>query len=347
MDEFAVFTPEKAQKLSEMLDAWEKSPKDRGPDSSSPLKRTIVFKNDSGQAIPPYSLMQARTTVSENGFVYAVVERAFDYDATQSVVLVNNDFEVAVGQYGTAQDGPVYRIKTDGAITYETGDRIGWKSNSFQAALGCLFSVIGDDPISINVVKAIRDDSSAQAQSISAINAGSSGSVYMRKLVAGAWTTDTTKQYIAYNDSTAQIQANVRISLHPVDGRFVVTSLAPSDSDTLETFQMTSNWLGGIATATFTNLSEPAYGTSAGILEDPEGIFVDVLGAGGRGLSIRTRYGRHYVIQAKCAQTLTPPATTGKCDIYIEGQGAACIVTTAAACAAVGGTYGGNGTTCP
>lgn len=118
-------------------------------------------------------------------------------------------------------------------------------------------------------------------------------------------------------------------------------------SDTLETFQMTSNWIGGIATATFNNLSEPAYGTSAGILEDPEGIFVDILGAGGRGLSIRTRYGRHYVIQAKCAQTLTPPASTGACEVYIEGEGVACVITTEAACDAVGGTFDGVGTTCP
>lgn len=118
-------------------------------------------------------------------------------------------------------------------------------------------------------------------------------------------------------------------------------------SDTLETFQMTSNWIGGIATATFTNLSEPAYGNSAGILEDPEGIFVDVLGAGGRGLSIRTRYGRHYVIQAKCAQTLTPPENTGACEVYIEGEGVACVITTEATCDAVGGTFDGVGTTCP
>lgn len=150
-----------------------------------------------------------------------------------------------------------------------------------------------------------------------------------------------------YNYESATVAANTYIWLHRYGPRFVVTSVSPSASDTLETFQMTSNWLGGIATATFTNLSEPAYGTSAGILEDPEGIFVDILGAGGRGLSIRTRYGRHYVIQAKCAQTLTPPASTGACEVYIEGEGVACVITTEAACDAVGGTFDGVGTTCP
>lgn len=120
-----------------------------------------------------------------------------------------------------------------------------------------------------------------------------------------------------------------------------------SQSDTLERFVMTSNWFGGLATATFTNLSEPAWPTEYGIVEDPLGIFTDILGVGGEGLSIRTRYGRHYVIQAKCDQAEVPPVDpVGSCQVYTESSGLQCFVTTEAVCNLSGGTYGGDGTTC-
>jgi hypothetical protein len=121
-----------------------------------------------------------------------------------------------------------------------------------------------------------------------------------------------------------------------------------AQSDTLERFVMNSNWVGGVAAATFTNLSEPSIPVQAGVVEDPLGIFTDILGVGGQGLSIRTRYGRHYVIQAKCDQLDVPPVDpTGACEVYVEGVGSQCFVTTSAVCTLLGGTYGGNGTSCP
>lgn len=80
--------------------------------------------------------------------------------------------------------------------------------------------------------------------------------------------------------------------------------------DTLERFQMTSNWFGGIATATFINLSG-AYSEPTGLLEDPLGIFEDQLVSGNVGLSHRTCQGRHFVIQAKCNQPRFPLNTSG------------------------------------
>ncbi len=79
--------------------------------------------------------------------------------------------------------------------------------------------------------------------------------------------------------------------------------------DTLERFQMTSDWFGGIATATFINLSG-AYSEPTGLLEDPLGIFEDQLVAGNIGLSHRTCQGRHFVIQAKCKQPRLPLNTS-------------------------------------
>ncbi|AMV31338.1 hypothetical protein VN12_04420 [Pirellula sp. SH-Sr6A] len=148
---------------------------------------------------------------------------------------------------------------------------------------------------------------------------------------------------IAYPDS---ITANTRVAMWPTEFKWVATLSTSSVSDTLERFLMTSNWYGGICTATFTNLSEPAFPVIAGILEDPEGIFTDILTAGNRGLAIRTRYNRHYIIQAKCNQTPAPSDPTGACEAYIEELGTICIVTTLDACTELGGDYAGNGTTC-
>ncbi len=80
--------------------------------------------------------------------------------------------------------------------------------------------------------------------------------------------------------------------------------------DTLERFQMTSNWFGGIATATFINLSG-AYSEPSGIVEDPLGIFADQLVAGNIGLSTRTCEARHFVIQAKCRQSTSSSSSVG------------------------------------
>lgn len=134
------------------------------------------------------------------------------------------------------------------------------------------------------------------------------------------------------------------------DGKYYIVYIGTSPafaSDTLERFVMTSNWYGGLATATFVNLSEPGWPIEYGIVEDPLGIFTDILAIGGQGLSTRTRYGRHYVIQAKCDQAEVPPVDpVGSCQVYTESSGLQCFVTTEAVCNLFGGTYGGDGTTC-
>ncbi|AMV30917.1 hypothetical protein VN12_02295 [Pirellula sp. SH-Sr6A] len=118
--------------------------------------------------------------------------------------------------------------------------------------------------------------------------------------------------------------------------------------DTLERFIMRSSWVGGSALATFTNLSEPSIPASGGIVEDPLGIFFDILGPWNEGLSIRTRYGRHYVIQARCDQTDIPPdEPIGSCQVYDESTGLVCYQTTEAICDFLNGSYGGDGTSCP
>lgn len=220
-DEYSVLRSTTARRLIDLLQQYEREPTDRGPDAGLPFRIPIVFRNVSGHTIPPYGLMQAKTTY-DDAQNYIDVVRAFDYTyETLSIPLVNGPFEVLNNKYGTAQNGPVFRIVHDAAVTYNVGDRIGWKSNSFLAQLGCLFRVVGDDPIVTNIVKAVFDQSAQMGQSAAAIAANSSGNAYIRHASSGGFTTNITKTYTAFNDTSVEIPNNVRIMLWPSEGRFI------------------------------------------------------------------------------------------------------------------------------
>lgn len=283
-EELAVFQPSTARKLLAMLQAWERTPGFLDELESTAYSEHFPFLNSSGFDIPPYGVVLIDGTTEQNGINYLVAKRYSGSSTTESFPLVNGPYEVKDGEYGSPQLGPVYRVIHDGA-SYNVGDQVGWKTNSFQVTQNNFFCVLGYDDIDENCLRVSRD----------------------------------------FSESTT------------VNRR-----------DTLERFVMNSNWVGGVAAATFTNLSEPSIPVQAGVVEDPLGIFTDVLGVGGQGLSIRTRYGRHYVIQAKCDQAGVPPTDpVGACEVYVQGvPGVNCFVTTEAVCTLLGGTYGGNGTTC-
>jgi hypothetical protein len=186
----------------------------------------ILYRNDSGHTVPPYGIVQVSGCIDvENSYNYLTAKRAFDYAANQSIVLVNGPREVEDGDYGTAQPGPVFRVVHDGAITYAVGDRVGWKANSFQVALGPLFRVVGEDDIVDNCLRVVFDQSPCMGESIATIAAGSSGLVRMRKPASGGWTTDTAKSYVAFNDTPSDITGNKRLKLFPIDGRFAAVEV--------------------------------------------------------------------------------------------------------------------------
>jgi hypothetical protein len=145
------------------------------------------------------------------------------------------------------------------------------------------------------------------------------------------------------------VEPGADVVIHRVPGFWLAVSMESeaSSGDTLEIFTMLSNWVGGTAAASFQNLSRPSWPVAYGRVEDPLGIFADILSRGGRGLSIRTRGKRHYAIQAKCDQFEVPPSDpVGACELYIPGiPGVNCFVTTEAVCTLFGGTYQGDGTT--
>lgn len=247
--------------------------------------------------------------------------------AAHDDLLVRNVAGVQIPRYGCVQI----------VATHELGDRnildVNLPADTTGAAGGFVFASHEAIPAaSIGVAQAGRI-----VRGIKASGTATAGTRWGP--VVGAFTIQ------ASNDGPFTMAGDDMIAANCV--RIIIDDRGTATSDTLERFVMTSNWFGGLATATFTNLSEPAWPTEYGIVEDPLGIFTDILGVGGEGLSIRTRYGRHYVIQAKCDQVEVPPVDpVGSCQVYTEESGAQCFTTTEAICDLLGGTYGGDGTTC-
>lgn len=110
-------------------------------------------------------------------------------------------------------------------------------------------------------------------------------------------------------------------------------------------YELQSNWFGGLAVA-FRLTPEGVNTGKLVIVRDPLAIF-DYLEAGDRGWMIYTTQDAFYAIQAPCEETAgggTPPVgNTGAC-LFEEG----CIEGVSdVQCSSMGGTYLGNGSSCP
>lgn len=224
-EELGFFNVATARKVLAMLQAWERTPGFFAELESIGYGEHFPFVNTSGHTIPPYGVFMVDGTSEENGINYLIAKRYASYTAVQSVPMVNGPFEVPDGEYGTPQLGPVYRVVHDDAITYSVGDRVGWKSNSFQVALNASFIVLGEDDIVANCLRVARDDTSLSGQSVLAIADGASGLIRRRILGSGGWTTDTSKSYPARNDTGSAIDADSRLRVDPVDGIFSIVQV--------------------------------------------------------------------------------------------------------------------------
>ena len=224
MSRFGIFDLDKSQRIWAATLAHERGGSTRPDERLFIEQEPILVRNTSGHTIPPFGLMLPKACFDQpSSYNYIDVVRPFDYDANLAVVLVNGFNEIPDGEFGTAQNGPVFRVVHDGAITYNVGDRLGCVNSSFFAGLGPLFRVLGADDIVDDCLRVMFDFSLMHAQSILAIADGAAGTVYRRKrTTGGGWTTDTFKTYPARNDTGSTIPANSRLWAEPCDGIFSI-----------------------------------------------------------------------------------------------------------------------------
>jgi len=121
-------------------------------------------------------------------------------------------------------------------------------------------------------------------------------------------------------------------------GRHFVIDVEPiiPCSEKFETFVMLSNWVGTKAFAVFTLATGGS--VQYGVVEDLKGIFQDQITYGQEGIGIRSCDGRHFIINAKCAQATVSPPTFGCC-VYGSPGSPLTGQTTNADCTSLGGTW--------
>jgi hypothetical protein len=188
---------------------------DRPQDESTPFIQTpVFFRNDSGAAIPAYSMMQVSGTVNDGNQNFITVRKPiYTTSKCRCPILFNAAEEIGIDEFGTAQSGPVFRVKTDGG-TYAAGDRLGPKDTEWTATFGAMYTVLGSDDIDTNIVRVMFDVSSFLGKTIADLVAGTPGNVY----AYDADGTLTSKQYLAETKGTT-IAADSDIILWPQYGR--------------------------------------------------------------------------------------------------------------------------------
>lgn len=135
----------------------------------------ILFKNTSGHTIPPFGLMQIDTTEHLNGRLAHKVIRPYTESHRATVFLVNGRDPVLDGAFSAAQRGPVFRVKIPAGLS--VGDRLGWGSSSFDAALGCLLMYLGPDGFAEDVGRCIACSATIHGTSSSVITSTTEGNV--------------------------------------------------------------------------------------------------------------------------------------------------------------------------
>jgi len=121
----------------------------------------IFVRNDSGETIPPYSFMQITGTINvTDSFCYVTVRKPIHSTTLRCPLLFNGIYEIANGNYGVAQNGPVFSVKVD--TVPSLGDRMGPLTGQWIAGLGSMYAVIGEDTTAIeeDVYKVMFDTSS-------------------------------------------------------------------------------------------------------------------------------------------------------------------------------------------
>lgn len=211
----AAFTPEQAARTWEATEAYERMLGGSAPGLDYlPGERGILFRNGSGEEIPPYGLMHITGTVDDK-FNYVTVTKPSSSNLVRSKLLVNGPEPVADGREGTAQSGPVFRIIHDAAISYLPGDRVGYKDDSFLAGLGPTFLVLGEDDLEDDMLRVVLDDSTLFGVAAGTITSSMAGNVTVSSPFAPVTRTHKAKTF------SGAINSGVPVKLFTVLGEWI------------------------------------------------------------------------------------------------------------------------------
>ena len=182
----------------------------------------IFVRNDSGQTIPPYAFMQMTGTVNvTDSFSYVTVQKPIHSTILRCPLLFNGIYEIANGEYGVAQSGPVFSIKSEDPMAL--GDRMGPVNDEWFGGLGSTYAVIGEDTTAIeeDVYKVMFDTSSWRGRTkVGGLSVGTPALVQ----VYDANNTLRATEYLA-ETYVSNIAASTDVLLLPHYGRWLALGL--------------------------------------------------------------------------------------------------------------------------
>lgn len=143
---------------------------------NSPLAQRsapVLVRNTSGHTIPPFGLMQIAQFAFVNNRPAVEVVRPYSASTLAAYVLVNSREPIENNKYGSAQQGPVFRVLASGIAL---GDRMGWKNDSFESGLGCLLLCIGNDDLD-GIVRCVACHNQLEGTAAATISETTEGNV--------------------------------------------------------------------------------------------------------------------------------------------------------------------------
>lgn len=199
------FTPEQAARTWESTLSYERALGSSAPGFDYlPGVGSILFRNESGEEIPAYGLMHITGCVDDK-FNYVTVDKPASTNLIRSKILINGPTAVPDGEEGTAQTGPIFRLIHDAAITYQAGDRVGYKDGSFLAGLGPTFLVLGEDDIEEDCLRVMYDDTPLFGIAASTITSTTAGNVTVTSPYAPVSRTHRAKTRVSNITSGAEV----------------------------------------------------------------------------------------------------------------------------------------------
>jgi hypothetical protein len=222
--DFAMFSPEQGRRIWKLVRAYERGEFVTTEPPPWIIPEPIFIKNESGETIPPYSILQAISTIEDGGKNYITVDKPINWtNALVGPFLFSDTREIPHNEFAIAQEGPIYRVKK-GSDTIAVNTRVGPKNNQWTIEKGSMYSVIGEDELEDDLWKIVSNETPILAITNEELPANGEGDVTKKDPTSGDWTAGTVV-YEARNPSNTAIPTGALVMLFPVDAKWAAVQI--------------------------------------------------------------------------------------------------------------------------
>jgi len=223
-EDYGVFSPADCQRIWRTVKEFERlNPLMRRlPDIVDPTP--IYYRNDSGETIPAYSIMQIEETVEDEEKNYVKIVKPTEWTgAVVGPFLFSGTRDVEDGKYSVAQSGPVFQVKKD-STALVVNDRVGPVSGQWTVGKGSLYTYIGTDALETDLIKLVVNHTPIIGIADEELPGGGEGDVIKKDPSSGDWVAGS-RLYVARNPSPTAIPSGALVMLFPVDAKWAAIQI--------------------------------------------------------------------------------------------------------------------------